>query len=216
MTVHYTDSVDKIVTTYFACVTEEEFEYKNHIFKPRPLMVSPSIIYGLRCVMNCGGCCLKFSLDYLPDEAYQFCQERTIEFNGKSIKVLSDMQKDNDTRWCRWLRMSEGRCTIHGQHPFTCSFETLRFKQFQDIGRFNLLGNYHFGRAWNFQRIDGGKGARCIITSRVTPRTIDETIFKLTQLKRWADHFGLKTKTEKIIDNINKSFLRRIRKPFII
>ncbi len=64
----FTDSIDKIVTTYFRCVTKTKFHYKGIDYEPAPLTVSPLLLRGFTCPVGCGGCYPRFSLDYLPSE----------------------------------------------------------------------------------------------------------------------------------------------------
>jgi hypothetical protein len=64
----YTDSVDKIVTVYLASVCKKQIHYKGRIYTPKPLTVSPLIFRGFTCPANCGGCCPRFTLDYLPSD----------------------------------------------------------------------------------------------------------------------------------------------------
>jgi hypothetical protein len=63
-----TDSVDKIVTVYLASVCKKQIHYKGRIYTPKPLTVSPLIFRGFTCPANCGGCCPRFTLDYLPSD----------------------------------------------------------------------------------------------------------------------------------------------------
>jgi hypothetical protein len=85
---------------------------------------------------------------------------------------------------------------IHGQHPFSCDFELIRFISF----RHNVnLTQKLFGRGWAMKRIDGGKGALC---EMVEPdgHSVAEVVRKLEKLKQWANHFGIQTRLDIIIE----------------
>lgn len=205
------DSVEKIIDRYFSAVTTEDFTYNNKEYKVYPLKVSPGIFtHQMTCVANCGACCFRFSLDWLPEEFKDLSEiqkehitPRPVEFNQKMFSVFSDMQHDNTDHYCRNLRKSNGRCGIHGSHPFSCDFELLRFKSSIDKNgkKENWLGHTPFGRGWNLTKIDGEKGAICEwYDARCTDEWKSEIIRKLLRLKDWTDYFQIQT----VIPNIVK------------
>ena len=199
-----TDSLDKIIGTYFACVTDEPFEYKGKHYKPKPLKISPLIFRGFTCPPGCGGCCPRFSLDYLPEELIPVELElvtRKVEFNGETFIILSDLQQDHRNHHCRNLNMDTGRCGIHGRQPFSCDFELMRFIEFQDVDHPNYITQKLFGRGWQMLRVDGERGALCEMTDP-TYETINEVLRKLLRLQQWTDNFGLQTKIPEIIDYV--------------
>lgn len=63
-------TVDKIVDRYFRVFAVERFSYAGETIQPKPLIVSPTLFRGFICPPNCGACCPRFSLDYLPDEEH--------------------------------------------------------------------------------------------------------------------------------------------------
>lgn len=194
----FVDSIDKIVTSYFRSVTKVSFTYKGKSYGPTPLIVSPLILRGFTCPERCGGCCPRFSLDYLPSEnrPASITTERSIEFNGKGITVYSDRQSDHKDHFCRNLNKSNGRCQVYQERPFSCDFELIRFFISEEKIR---LSQQLFGRGWSFLRVDNERGALCTMTPP-TDATIRETIRKLNRLERWASHFGITTKVPEIID----------------
>src|SRR5687767_9323926 len=98
------DSVDKIVTRYFATVAREPFTYKGKEFQPKPLKVSPLLLRDYTCPPMCGGCCFKFTLDYLPTEKTpRLAKRRWVEFNGRQVEIWTDTQEDNSGVRCRHL-----------------------------------------------------------------------------------------------------------------
>ena len=196
-----TDSLDKIIGTYFACVTIMPFTYKDKVYKPRTLRVSPHIFRGFTCPAGCGGCCPRFSLDYLPEELKPDSlptSGREVLVNDKPFVIYSDLQKDHNNHHCKNLNMDNGRCGIHGRQPFSCDFELIRFIEFQDVDHPNYVTQKLFGRGWQMLRVDGERGALCEMTP-VDYHTINEAIRKFKRLKQWTDYFEIKTKIPVII-----------------
>ena len=131
----YPDSLHKIVK-YFAATTEEEFTFNGYRFIPHPLHVSPSVVRDVKCPPDCGACCSKFSLDYLPSERHPegVAPRATEPFNGEQIVIYSDLQRHQD-HFCRHVNPVDGRCGIYPRRPFTCDFELIRFRMSQDLSR---------------------------------------------------------------------------------
>lgn len=202
-------SVEKIVESYFSSVTWESFSFKKKTYSPKPLRVSPSIFFkAMTCVPGCGGCCHRFSLDYLPSEKLRISRDlnlvkRSIDFDNRQIEIWSDCQEDNSDHYCRHLQKDNGRCGIHQSHPFSCDFELLRFSCSQTD---SLLGHRPFGRAWQMLKINGERGAAC--EWRDCEYSVDQKqdiLRKLARLKQWTDHFGLaETALPTMIDLIEK------------
>ncbi len=193
----FVDSVDKIVGTYFHGVTKESFTYKKREYKPFPTTISPGIARGYTCPANCGGCCFKFSLDYLPSEEFPYdLRPRDIEFSNNLVRIYSDIQETIAGSRCGNLNLSDGRCNIHGTHPFTCDFELIRFS----IGKQDVKINQRlYGRGWSYPRVDGGRGALCEMLPPSKEASLDAAR-RLRRLKDWTDHFGLDTNLPEIID----------------
>ena len=196
------DSVTKIITQYFACVTKEPFTYKKKRYLPRRLRVSPNLFTRkMDCLPGCGGCCRAFTMDWLPgellsDKTWGHTKNRMIEFDGRTVMVVSDIQENNDSYYCRYLTPKKGRCGIHEKHAMSCEFELLRFNMFQDIKSNNQLSNRPFGRGWAMLRIDGERGALCHDTwcdAEPDPERIADFAGRLKRLKDWTDHFGIDT-----------------------
>jgi Fe-S-cluster containining protein len=207
--VPHVDSVDKIITRYFACVTAEPFTYKDVTYNPRPLHLSPKLIRSYTCPSHCGACCSRFSLDYIESEKRpKGLTKREVEFNGRVVPVWSDMQDDHDSHHCRNLRMSDGRCDIHGKHPFSCDFELVRFLMYtkddphKTIPKPNILTTRLYGRAHAMLRIDSYRGAKCEILDEESAREKygEDIRRKLQRLENWCDHFGLANYVAEIIE----------------
>lgn len=200
--VAYTDSIDKIVNTYFACVTNTKFEYKGATYEPQALRVSPMLLRDFTCPAGCGGCCPRFSLDFLPGEDRpENTKERAIEFNGKFVRVFSDKQDDHDGIKCKNLNLQDGRCGIYTHRPFSCDFELIRFLvSGNPEKRKNQMTQKLFGRGWNMLRVDGERGALCEMTPPDI-KSVSEVKRKLKRLKMWTDYFGVvDTKVPKVLE----------------
>jgi len=196
------DSLDKIVTRYFATVARESFVWGGKTYEPKTLKVSPLLLRDYTCPPMCSGCCFKFSLDYLPNESKPSgAKSRIVEFDGRRIEIWTDMQVGNDTNRCQHVIKENGRCGIYEQRPFTCDFELIRTLQSEEVHRANVLTQKLFGRGWSYSRIDGGKGALCEMTP-VTEKSIAEVVRKLRRLQEWANHFGLDTWVSDLIQII--------------
>jgi hypothetical protein len=191
------DSIDKIVTSYFAAVTAEPFTFKGVTYEPRPLTVKAELFRGYTCPPGCGGCCPTFTLDYLPSDPHpEIVEPRFVELSGRAVMVLSDLQADNKGPRCRNLDWSNGRCGIHGIHPFSCDFELIRFSAFP--GGFSCSTRL-FSRGWNMKRTDGGVGAKCELLSP-TPGWADDVTRKMRRLGEWCDHFGMRHRVGTIVE----------------
>lgn len=194
----YIDSIDKIVQTYFNAVTSEEFTYKNKVYSPKPLQVSPLLFRGFTCPEHCAGCCPKFSLDYI-NPLYPKLEPRVIYFNRHKITIFSDMQETNKKNKCIHVN-KVGRCNIHGMQPFSCDFELIRILLFKNK---SVITQKLFGRGWAMMKIDGTRGALCTMTNP-SKENIYEVKRKLLILQDWTNYFGIKTKIPKILEWIDE------------
>lgn len=199
------DSVTKIVESYFQVVTAESFYYKDKLYEPKELVVSPLIFRGYTCPASCGGCCsMKFSLDYIPSEFDQLfkgtlpptMKRSIVDFNNKPYLIYSDFNQGHTKNSCRNLREDDGRCDIYEQRPFSCDFELIRsIKQSTK----NYLTQKLYGRGWAMRRVDGERGAKCEMTPP-TEETKQDVVRKLLRLKEWTDYFELETHLPLIIE----------------
>lgn len=197
----YRDSIDKIVFSYFASITTRPFTYKGKTFNPRQLRVSPGLFREMHCPPMCGGCCHKFTLDYLPFEHHPYkLAPRMVEFDGRSILIYSDMQEDNPSLWCKHLRFEDGRCEIHYQgKPFAADFELIKFLVTKKEDGQNQLTQKIFGRGWSYKRVDGGKGQLCYMTEP-TPESSRDATRRMKRLRQWANYFGVNHCLDELIE----------------
>ncbi len=103
------DTMDKIVTSYFNAITSERFEYKGHIYIPKALIVKPSLLQPIKCILGCGACCSCFSLDYLPSEKQpNNVKARRVKLNGVNYEIISDTQVENKEHHCKYVSKEDG------------------------------------------------------------------------------------------------------------
>ena len=191
------DSIDKVVYSYFANISRDRFVYKGKEFEPRLLTVSPLLLRDYTCPEFCGGCCFRFSLDYLPSEPKpESVAPRVVSFNSHDVVIYSDLQVDHVDHFCRQLNKTNGRCNIYPVRPFTCDFELIRFFASQEKAR---LSQQLYGRGWAFTQISGAKGAMCEMLPADT-KSKQEVHRKLLRLQEWATHFGISTWVPEILD----------------
>jgi len=193
------DTIDRIVERHFACVTKQEFVYKQRTYIPQPLMVSPLIFRQFHCPEGCGACCRSVSLDWLPSESYPVdAFVRTIEFNGQRIPVLTQGQP-LAADFCQHLRTDTGRCEIHGKHPFECDFAYTIFQPGYAPNRKNTALTRLPGRSWRLLRaVDAKRGALCSVTTPTAESTGD-LLRKMNRLLEWTNHFEIDTAVPDII-----------------
>lgn len=194
------DSVDKIIQTYFACVTKNSFVYKNKTYFPKPLRVSPLLFRGFTCPENCGACCSRLTLDYLSSEKHpRDLKERDVVFNGKHYTVFSDLQNESIDYHCKYLNKKDGRCAIHECSPFSADFELIRFLHSKT---FNTLTQKLYGRGWAMLKFNKKeRGALCKMTP-TSEHIKKEIIRKFQRLKEWANYFELDTCIDEILEYV--------------
>lgn len=200
-----TDTLDKVIGTYFRAVTLQPFVYKNARYEPRPLHILPCLYRGYGCPSQCGACCPRFSLTYLPTEIERApnVKPRIVSFNGRKVMMVEDDQSDRKTEHhCRHVSPTDGRCGIHGRQPFSCDFEIVRFKEYSD--RFEV-GTMFFGRGWQMLRIvDNERGAKCTMEPW-SENVRADLVRKFTRLHAWTDHFGLRdTHLPALIEHVQR------------
>lgn len=203
------DSFDKIVTTYFAALAKEPFSYNGKTYDPpKELIISKSFYKKDHCVEFCGGCCPRFSLDFLPSEKDSIKKadltKRTVHFNNKKFKLFSDPQTDHDGYHCRHVSKENGYCAIHENRPLSCDFELLRVIHYQSKNKASLMTRM-YGRGWNMlQYNETERGAKCYFTDDFD---LEETSRKLRRLETWFKHFKIKSHIPLILELIKRGYI---------
>lgn len=159
-----------------------------------------SLFRDYTCPDNCGACCHKVTLDWFPGSdrlhqlkrhhkhQYDRIKPRIVTFNGRELKVLSDIQEDNKTPWCRNLDLQTGRCKIYGAHPFPCDFELNKIIYNRRYGTY--IGKRYYGRKWILKRITGVRGTLCEMIPYNEDRA-NKDIRLFLELQDIAIFFGL-------------------------
>lgn len=201
---NYSDSIDKIVETYFRVFTKTDFTYKTKTIKKLDrIRFSPDIFRNVKCFKDCGACCRKFSMDWLPyemtDAHTEFTNERLIKLNGKDFIIHSYLQEGNEGYHCGFVDLETGWCKIHNIHGFSCDFELIRCAISEKNSSANVITRL-YGRGWNMLKIDGVRGAMCEVDNDITQDSINDTIRKLERLKVWIDYFNI----DSYIDDVLK------------
>lgn len=185
----YYESLNKTGQQLQAVATED-FTFHGTHYELIQLCITPEIFRAYSCPPNCGGCCRRWTLDYLPHETPPDCAEqRDVEVNGKTFPIMSVIQKENlEDYTCRFLNKIDGRCGIYGEHPFSCDFEILRFTHRANR---SSLRTQLYTRGGAMRRVDGGRGAQCEILP-CTDATVVDIARRLGRLADWADYFEIK------------------------
>lgn len=195
----YQDSVSKIVTTYIAAVTKETFVYGGTTYNPKPLHVTPLLGREFKCVLGCGGCCTRFTLDYLPSENKPNIPltSRYVTINNTAYLIHSyEQHPEPDKRFCDNLDVPTGKCGVHGKQPFSCDFETVRFYQFLDH---TVVRTAPYGRGWQLMKVNGARGALCEF-GEITNDARAEANRRLRRLAVWCEYFGIRHKIPRMLE----------------
>lgn len=208
------DSFDKIISTYFVGLAKESFIYNGKQYDPpESLVLSKSFYKKDNCVEFCGGCCSRFSLDYLPSEKQAIKNvklvKRIVHFNNKKFKLFSDLQIDHAAHHCRYMSKKNGYCDIHNHSPLSCDFELLRIIHYQSSNKIALM-NKMYGRGWNMLQYDEKeRGAKCYFTDDFD---LKEMTRKLLRLEDWFKHFKIKSHIPLILELIKHGYIGLVNK----
>lgn len=208
MTVKHPDSVAKTLKQ-ISVVAAEPFTYEGTLYTPPArVKVGESFWRKYGCYLNCGGCCLSFTLDYLPHEWERFSERypeqaqrgaaRLVTVNGTAQQVFTLSNRDgaeaHGRRYCELLDMETGACTVHEENPFSCRIELIKFRIVHDTG-YVLKAPY--GRAHNMQRVldvpQDELGVLCDFAEFSEEQFYRNDLPRLRQMQVWARHFGIMT-----------------------
>lgn len=194
-----TDSLRKIFECYIIPLIKEPIKYKNNIYKPLDkIIISPTIFRKIICKENCGACCLKYTMDFLPNEEKPQIKLTKRIFENKEIFTF--YSSDKNKIYCDLLDIKTGLCAIHYCKPFSCDFELLRFKQFNK--KIVYIGNYQYGRAWNMLKINKERGALCETINETSEDNRKEVLRKFKRLKSYIDYYQINTYIDEIINSL--------------
>lgn len=155
------------------------FSYIDLASKPK-VVLSTGFFRQYSCSSNCGACCHKIVLEYIMESPrWERFMRIYPQFVGNfrytkvgNITVYSDLQKDNKTKFCRYLNLENGRCKIHAVTPFPCEFVLSKLIDNKSRNR-SILTTTYYGRGWNFLRVDQKtRGAMCIVGKFMFEKTM--------------------------------------------
>lgn len=203
------DSMDKL------------YEYLENIHKSEYIYLSPSTFREFICHKFCGGCCTRFTLDYVVgSERYNNFLKQYPELISKfsirqykGIEVLT-YKPTHSNYHCEFLFGKEALCSIHKVNPFTCNFEPIKVVSDANYTRKNIshtkIIRKKFGRGWNMLRVDNERGAFCEIEddTRLSYSELEEFIVLLDELNYYYSlFFGSKdSRIDSIINLLIDSF----------
>lgn len=189
----------------FADSTEKILGYITALQRPS-VSVSDLFYRDYTCPEGCGGCCSRFTLDYMaeskrwedfkklyPDEVPKFYMRRV-----KDVLFFTNWQTGNFSNFCEYLDRENGRCKIHGANPFSCEIELIKFIDYKDRC---VVIKKKYGRGWNMMRIDGKRGAVCEMlpfNEAKLPRDIE----LLEELLSIQNAMKLESHLKEVIQNI--------------
>ena len=153
------DAVGGLIRGYFPAISNEPIQFEGKIYDVRPLFVSPLLFDEADCRIGCGACCVRGTLDYLPNKPHPVeATRRFLTVNNKKIEVWSDMQLDHQKHFCRHVIGPDkpdmmGACKIwqSSVYPFMCDLNLVKIME--EKGRRRMLSSY-YSRTWTMARID--------------------------------------------------------------
>jgi Fe-S-cluster containining protein len=194
-------------------------EFIDNFNNAKVCKMSPTVFRSFECLENCGSCCMShIALDYTEGPRLEKFKKNFPEEFKKFEKIIVDGQEvyryfsnKKNSRYCDFLDTSNGRCKIHGSHPFSCDMLPLKivFKNGEAFAAHHV-----FGRSWQYTQIDGSKGVKCIF-GNVSNGEVSwpSTLYRinlLKELKILAEKFGRSGKRiQKLIDRMQYWYDRK-------
>jgi Fe-S-cluster containining protein len=195
---------DKIIDHYLRALRKDE----NHVLIVRKLLAR-----GYRC-RQCGACCSKFTLDYIPGEPRpDSAEECEIEYDGDLFTIFSDRQEENETEWCKYLT-EDGKCEIYDKRPLSCDFELIRIfnsdkKPESEISCLAYM-RAHSMVQYIHREVERPKGVvpkqYRPLCQEIAPNedSADDNARKLRRLRQWADYFHIDTWIPEVIEYLDE------------
>ena len=184
----------------------------------KPVVVlSTSFFRQYHCVdSGCGACCHKIVLEFVEGSSRwdhfkelhpQFVDRfKRVEISDRII-VYVDNQKEHKDKFCRYLDLENGRCTIHTTIPFPCQFVLSKFIDNQSRNR-SILTTTYYGRGWSFLRVDRqSKGAMCKVEGFSYEKLLID-IQLLKELRYYSILLEIETKLPSIISYLEANLHR--------
>lgn len=196
------DSMDKLARQ-IAIVAKDNFVFngKQHNV-PMEVAISGTFWRRYICHPECGGCCSRVSLEWLPDEWESVCAEysvkhlgrvRTLNINGTDKEVFS-IDQPRDVVRCRFF--GKGNCTVHKFNPLSCQIELIKFKRIKDKG---YILKAPYGRGWQMKTYTGAP-ILCEFAPFSEEQFLGNDIPVLRRMLRWSNYLEIDTHLPYIID----------------
>lgn len=213
------DSVEKLFRQV-SVVSNQEFAAEGELFvPPETLSVTAGFWREYKCTFGCGGCCLAFSLDWLPEEWSNLCshyphvqdmgESRCVNVNGVDKVIMSIIQDRADV----WCKLFDGKgCTIHEHNPLSCRIELIKFKRQGDKG---YITKTPFGRAWKMRSYSGDP-IMCELTHFSDEQFLHNDMPILEQMLRWCQYLGIGTLLPDVIEKLKGANINGVRSKVVI
>lgn len=195
---------------------------------PKYLGVSATFWRDYTCPMECGGCCISYSMDLWEDEYDRLVSlypDRKDDFKRYDYDFFGNVEPIYSNRELAWVRFQKpnsdylgrkceyldklGRCSIYGGHPFLCRFELNKIA-FDKRRNRALLSKKLFGRGWGYKRVDSGIGAKCemVKLSHEIIEIVKERDLPLVErLVYLLDRYNIKHRGHSLLDCLNQQYL---------
>ena len=180
------------------------------------VVLSTGFFRQYSCPSSCGACCHKITLEFIENsERWELFKKNHPEFVDRfkrveisdRIIVYVDNQKEHKDKFCRYLDLENGRCTIHTTIPFPCQFVLSKFIDNQSRNR-SILTTTYYGRGWSFLRVDRqSKGAMCKVEGFSYEKLLID-IQLLKELRYYSILLEIETKLPSIISYLEANLHR--------
>jgi Fe-S-cluster containining protein len=183
---------------------QSTFKLIHYIINLQPsinkdILLSRMFLRKQNCLDKCGACCVPVSLDYYPGERWSKFQKQfpelvslfdVLDVNNtpfpKKIISLNQQKISKNLKKCIFLN-HDGRCEIHGVHPFLCDFEPIKVRIYKDKV---LLTRMLLSRPHHLKKIDGTKGISCSWSEH---KDLNRDKDLLREFSDIAEYFGYDT-----------------------
>lgn len=182
--------------------TVDKLFHYGKLFRRKNIFLSPAFFRSYTCPANCGACCIKGSLDFIPHskrwEIFKHLYPNEVKnFSYRKVHGVffyTNFQTDNVGKKCVYLN-EVGRCLIHESPPFQCSFPLITLLA---QGKDSLyIMKKVFGRGWNMLQVDGSTKGSCCSMIPGNDFKLDLNLFE--ELNEILFYFGMPTKLPDIL-----------------
>lgn len=217
------DSVTKLVERLAAVAREPVTRDGKLVLDPPPerVLIDQSLLLRFHCAEGCTACCQPFSLDFIeeefaelhgvpnepilyPDDSGYYKQDssvlfmqRKVEVNGERHRVFSYDQEE-DERCPNLLPMADGNlgCSMWPHPPLECATApNLHMDNDGDGTTILRKRPFRTGASWT-------PPAMCEFHPPAAAWYPDREMYLLRRYAMWADHFGISTVLQEMIEGV--------------